>query len=634
MKDNPLSSSDFAILSQSGKEIFNYLNNQEHRLKLNEVKVIILGNSGVGKSTFVNFYENSVFKSLDSTHGIEIKRVKVKSDFADGRMIDDNEFVYINFFDFAGQDYYHSTYKLFLGDVITIVAFVSKDLKYMVDGDLIEESVISNDKVVNKSQSYNHKNHHPQFWIDVVTESMGNSTKQNIILLETKKSTYLDDNLSPEHEEFFRNIYPEYLKNTNYHIKISSLEVGNEDTKALCSKNMSKLVKAIYEKTIENNTLTHPESWINTINYIREERGERLGGDNAKFLLGKEIYDVFKINYKEANKTKDFNFSDFISDYKSMLKLIHTEGLVYILDVNAVDLGSETLKIYIDPNDFIKSIYDILVTDVIIAKDCIIDRAYIESVCTKEKCGYGPISNGNESDSQKAANIQNYNDYIDTFINKMISINTIYLINSTEIDEKKKKYFVPQFLLPNEGIIKDKLDSMGKIINEDGVEIKIKINTYSIRIKKALYTPIWNNLLGELNSKSVNISDIYINHSGIEFKYKPNYKFIITHGKQKDLDENGKYSPGLIIYTNCMDEKVVAEILIIIHLSIEKLKYNNDVLYVSTPSNINYVRLIDYLKPCNDPRLWDSEANISNKIYNIENNANFQLGNNTNVDCI
>ncbi len=76
----------------------------------NEVKVILLGNSRVGKTQLCLRFRGRPFdESVESTHGVQIWRKELKI------LTDDEEQAFqVNWWDFGGQDIYHSTHSLFL----------------------------------------------------------------------------------------------------------------------------------------------------------------------------------------------------------------------------------------------------------------------------------------------------------------------------------------------------------------------------------------------------------------------------------------------------------------------------------------------------------------------------------------
>ena len=74
--------------------------------KLNEAKLVVVGESNVGKTCIINRLIDNVFTNTDSTHGIQIRRwnnVELKNE----------EKVQMNVWDFGGQEIMHSTHQFF-----------------------------------------------------------------------------------------------------------------------------------------------------------------------------------------------------------------------------------------------------------------------------------------------------------------------------------------------------------------------------------------------------------------------------------------------------------------------------------------------------------------------------------------
>jgi len=69
----------------------------------NELKIILIGNGGTGKTSLANrLVKNSFIEDYKSTHGIQLSQYN-----------DLNPYI-INIWDFAGQDIYHATHRMFM----------------------------------------------------------------------------------------------------------------------------------------------------------------------------------------------------------------------------------------------------------------------------------------------------------------------------------------------------------------------------------------------------------------------------------------------------------------------------------------------------------------------------------------
>lgn len=77
----------------------------------NEVKLVLVGNSSVGKTTLVKYLRDSIFKEEekeDTTHGIQVSEWQPTDEHGVAMGLK----VYA--WDFGGQEYYHATHRLFL----------------------------------------------------------------------------------------------------------------------------------------------------------------------------------------------------------------------------------------------------------------------------------------------------------------------------------------------------------------------------------------------------------------------------------------------------------------------------------------------------------------------------------------
>ncbi len=76
----------------------------------NEIKVIVLGNGGAGKTQLCRRFRGEPFDdSVPSTHGVQLWRESLRL-----RTRDHEHLLHVNWWDFGGQDIYHGTHALFL----------------------------------------------------------------------------------------------------------------------------------------------------------------------------------------------------------------------------------------------------------------------------------------------------------------------------------------------------------------------------------------------------------------------------------------------------------------------------------------------------------------------------------------
>ncbi len=113
LRDNSLPFPNEILLDESNpQKILNYITDyyaaQEkgNLKKLNEAKLVVIGESNVGKTCIINRLIDNKFIETDSTHGIQIRRwnnVELKNE----------EKVQMNVWDFGGQEIMHSTHQFF-----------------------------------------------------------------------------------------------------------------------------------------------------------------------------------------------------------------------------------------------------------------------------------------------------------------------------------------------------------------------------------------------------------------------------------------------------------------------------------------------------------------------------------------
>lgn len=100
--ENPLESPPIEVIKQGKKAIKDWYESQ--RVVNNEIKLILTGNTTVGKTSLIDFLENKYNpddKSREfTTHGIKLRTWKTNN-------------LVVNVWDFGGQDYYHATHYLF-----------------------------------------------------------------------------------------------------------------------------------------------------------------------------------------------------------------------------------------------------------------------------------------------------------------------------------------------------------------------------------------------------------------------------------------------------------------------------------------------------------------------------------------
>ncbi len=104
---NPLEQPPPEIVKQGIPAIFEYLG-QLAEVKVNEAKLILVGQGDVGKTCLAKRLIYDTFQSEDSTEGIDIFEWKIIAPTKE------EEQIRLNAWDFGGQEIYHSTHQFFL----------------------------------------------------------------------------------------------------------------------------------------------------------------------------------------------------------------------------------------------------------------------------------------------------------------------------------------------------------------------------------------------------------------------------------------------------------------------------------------------------------------------------------------
>jgi small GTP-binding protein len=108
LEDNPLESPPIEVVERGCGAVIEYFKSLEGEklLPLNEVKVLLVGHGGAGKTCLVKRLLGEGYdKNEKQTHGINIRDWEVKEE---GKKID------VHFWDFGGQEIMHATHQFFL----------------------------------------------------------------------------------------------------------------------------------------------------------------------------------------------------------------------------------------------------------------------------------------------------------------------------------------------------------------------------------------------------------------------------------------------------------------------------------------------------------------------------------------
>ncbi len=189
VRENPLSIPSAEVIAQGKYAVLRYFatldqtkKEQLNEFKSREVKLILLGNSNVGK-THLAKYLMSDRKELPqksvSTHGMNFKK------FQYNYLTRPGEYVTVRMFDFGGQEYYHDTHHLFFTEDTVYFLLWEKTSNGFGETECERYHSTAPEALPVKEKNYNFP---VVYWLDAMNSIMINKRKSffgNAALLET-----------------------------------------------------------------------------------------------------------------------------------------------------------------------------------------------------------------------------------------------------------------------------------------------------------------------------------------------------------------------------------------------------------------------------------------------------------------
>jgi GTPase SAR1 family protein len=160
--------------SNVSEEVFTRLKESDFEA-FRELKVILLGNGRSGKSSFAKVWKLGEFDAnQSSTHGIQLWTLDLELSRIDDDPSEDGDkpFARINVWDFAGQDLYHGTHRLFMqSDAIFVILDGPADLPGSDDAsDEIERQREQEEQRIGVGD----RPRSPEYWYKMIT-SLGSN---------------------------------------------------------------------------------------------------------------------------------------------------------------------------------------------------------------------------------------------------------------------------------------------------------------------------------------------------------------------------------------------------------------------------------------------------------------------------
>lgn len=208
LKGNPINNIPNEIFEKDGNVVMDVRNTlismSKGTVENNEVKMVLVGNSSVGKTTLVKYLREGIFvEGEDTTHGIQVSNWKPEKEKGESTGLT----VYA--WDFGGQEYYHATHRLFLSNNAVYCLLWNQATN--VQG-LVDTIIYKNGKP--EKQALDHYRY--DYWLENIRLYAPTSP---IFLVQSK-----DQDTDPVENEVFEQYKIEPKK--NYSVCIKSVAAG------------------------------------------------------------------------------------------------------------------------------------------------------------------------------------------------------------------------------------------------------------------------------------------------------------------------------------------------------------------------------------------------------------------------
>jgi len=331
LKDNPIENVPIDVIKQGKAAIKAWFEGQKKIKSIPNpyVKLIVVGNTTVGKTSFINFLTNQTFTEGEiTTHGINQKLWKPTNTNLD-----------VSIWEFGGQEFYHSTHQLFFSN--NCLYLLMFDKQHNCNGWLQTEiDYADKGKVTEELEHFDYF-----YWLRNIRNL---SDKSKILMLQNKVEN-IKDRVFPSNEIFDENL--EYkvedyqatsvLNAYNYYKENQKLSYEFEELRNLIISKLNEVKRGeIFEYYLKAKELIETAALIKPVVSI------------AEFI---EICKPANANIANLITDSDGNETEYTA-WKLMCVYFHETGvLLYYPD-------SPTLKnkIFIRPTFITDSIYKVL----------------------------------------------------------------------------------------------------------------------------------------------------------------------------------------------------------------------------------------------------------------------------------
>ncbi len=306
-----------------------------------EIKLILVGNSASGKTNLANILRGGRFNNNENTtHGVIVKRHKIGD-------------LFVSFWDFGGQEYYHGTHRLFFSNNAVYVLLWNKN----TNGYDKKPTKLNRKKAkesLKKDEIVEH--FHYDYWLDTVRAFAPINDKKRSDLLIVQ--THIDEENNQKQNVEIATIQ-RYKIDFDYYLSLKPAKKGISRFKYGLATFKEELLETL-KSNIEKGFLTPTE------NTIREWFIELSQPKTTTLnpLKNSVKYSCF-INFGDFEKEciKHFNTIPLTrSQLETLVGTLHDAGLVLYYRNNAI----LRQKIYFAPQLITTMMYDVLDEEIVL----------------------------------------------------------------------------------------------------------------------------------------------------------------------------------------------------------------------------------------------------------------------------
>ncbi|MEY4902546.1 MAG: hypothetical protein RLZZ292_361 [Bacteroidota bacterium] len=431
--NNPLETPDIETVRRGNEAILTYFEGKEKReqfeiehkddaaaiAEYQSVKLVLLGNSGVGKSNFSEYLREMPLSVRNTTHGMAIDTWLVK-----------NQKLRVRIWDFGGQEYYHDTYRLFFqGNCLFAVLWDATK-----NNNRIENEIIDAREEEAKTEAIQHFKY--DYWLDSFAHY---ASKGQFVLVQNKADR--PDLVKRVNEDKLYKSYPQFLE--SYAVSL------HEGTKQEASEQTKQLLR-LKEDLIDNLLALSNKT---TFTYSRIQLRNQLIDFQSNTQEEQANNPFFRAAYRNRLSISKEEFRQIVSE----LKL--DEALETVLDDVLLQLVQQGILLHFEDIEVLRN--DIFIHPLNLSEE--IYTVLSKEIKTKHKGQF------TKSDLKSTKITQ------DTLLALMLKLNIIFEIPSAPNDVQQ--YIAPQYL-PDTHLAQDLYDIATSDLKSNTYYIRLPLFYY------------------------------------------------------------------------------------------------------------------------------------------------------------